>query len=93
MPMPKGFKSKGGYATIDPTWGGMNFRNIAEHMTDEGDKMNHSTARNIFLRAMSTIASHIAKNVDGDVASPDIQEIARNPEFQAGVAEILRELQ
>lgn len=92
MPMPKGHKTAGGYATIDPTWGGMNFRRIAEQMTSEGDKMNHSTARNVFLRAMASIASHVAKNMDGDVSDVNIDQIAKNPEFQASVAEILREL-
>jgi len=92
MPMPKGHKSAGGYATIDPAWGGMNFRGIAEQMTSEGDKMNHSTARNVFLRAMTSIAAHVAKNIASDLDNIDIDSIAKNPEFQASVAEILREM-
>jgi len=92
MPMPKGHKSAGGYATIDPEWGGMNFRGIAEQMTSEGDKMNHSTARNVFLRAMTSIAAHVAKNIASDLDNIDIDSIAKNPEFQASVAEILREM-
>ena len=32
--------------------GGLDYRSIAEKMTTEGHKMNHATARNIFLRAM-----------------------------------------
>ena len=39
MPMPKGHKSKNGYATVQID-GGMGYREIAEHMTESGDEMN-----------------------------------------------------
>ena len=48
MSMPKGFKSKQGYATVSSTDGGMDYRTIAQKMTEDGHQMNHATARNIF---------------------------------------------
>ena len=43
MSMPKGHKSKHGYATISSVEGGMDYRTIAETMTKDGHKMNHAT--------------------------------------------------
>ena len=56
MSMPKGYKAQHGYATVNTTLGGLGYREIAEKMTEEGNKMNHSTARNVFLSAMSKFA-------------------------------------
>ena len=89
MSMPKGHKSKHGYATISSIEGGMDYRTIAETMTEEGHKMNHATARNIFLSAMCKIAKPL-HNINGQSTSDDIlRRTAGDPRFQAGVAEIL----
>jgi len=53
--MPTGKKFKNGYATVRENC--LKYREIAEAMTDTGDKMNHSTARNIFLSAMKNFKS------------------------------------
>ena len=90
MSMPTGKTFDHGYGSKAPE--GIGYREIAEKMTDMGDKMNHSTARNVFLRAMTSIASHVAKNIASDLDNIDIDSIAKNPEFQASVAEILREM-
>lgn len=39
MSMPKGYKIERGYATVNEL-GGLDYRSIAEQMTDEGHKMN-----------------------------------------------------
>ena len=56
MSMPKGYKVEHGYATVGD---GLGYREIAEKMTETGDKMNHSTARNVFLSAMSKFCNGI----------------------------------
>ena len=56
MSMPKGFKSSHGYATVTDNQG-LGYREIAEHMSLKGDKMNHSTARNVFLIIQSYLKS------------------------------------
>ena len=61
MSMPKGYKSSHGYATVSNIQGGLGYREIAEKMTAEGDKMNHSTARNVFLAAMRKLARDLCK--------------------------------
>ncbi len=89
MPMPKGFKATHGYATNKQFAGGEDYRAIAEHMTSRGYKMNHATARNVFLSALRKIARPI--HAVNQVATTDeqLQCTAKDPRFQAGIAEIL----
>lgn len=91
MSMPKGFKSRKGYATIAEIPGALDYRTIAEKMTDSGDKMNHATARNIFLSAMKKLAEpiHILYNLDDSDES--IMITAKDPEFQSGIIDMFDE--
>ena len=88
--MPKGFKKTHGYATVDVSAGGLGYREIAEHMTASGDKMNHSTARNVFMSAMGKIASDVSLHFDGDMKP--VNDMAKDPRFQSGVYDILSDL-
>lgn len=88
MPMPKGYQSKFGYATVSSQDGCLTYREIAEEMTAAGDKINHSTARNIFLRAMNKIAESVVEyHSDGDPAI-----IAEDPRFQEAIQELASEI-
>lgn len=89
MPMPKGFKSKHGYATTKQFSGGQDYRAIAEEMTQQGYKMNHATARNVFLSALRKIARPVHKVNNLSTSEDLLQRTAKDPRFQAGVAEIL----
>ena len=92
MPMPKGFKSEHGYATNRSFDGGQDYRTIAEKMTKAGNKMNHATARNVFLSALCKIAKPV-HNLHGIPTSEEsIKSTAKDPRFQSGVAEILASL-
>ena len=88
MPMPKGYTSEFGYATVSSEDGCLTYREIADALTKEGDKINHSTARNIFLRAMRKIASHVTSDFDG----VDSDAIAEDPRFQKAIQEFASEL-
>ncbi len=89
MPMPKGHKIQHGYSTNKSFDGGHDYRTIAEKMTSSGHKMNHATARNIFLSAMYKIAKPVHA-LNGQSTSEDIlKRTAGDPRFQAGVAEII----
>ena len=89
MPMPKGFKSENGYATIKQFAGGCDYRSIAEKMTKDGHKMNHATARNVFLASMKKIVTGVCRLQDETVTDEDMYRIASDPRFQAGVYDIL----
>ena len=89
MPMPKGFKSENGYATTKSFAGGEDYRTIANKMTKQGYKMNHATARNVFLSALRKLAKPVHQMNDMPVNEDMLQKTAKDPRFQAGVAEIL----
>lgn len=92
MPMPKGFKSTNGYATVTEFSGGSDYRTIAEKMTTSGHKMNHATARNVFLGALRKIAKPVHKMHGLSESHEDLQVTAKDPRFQSGVAEILESI-
>ena len=86
MSMPKGFKSKNGYSSVKGT--GLGYREMAEKMTEAGDKMNHATARNVFLSAMTKIVDPIKKSTG---SKRDTNEIIRDPSFQQALQQIISE--
>jgi hypothetical protein len=89
MTMPKGHKSPHGYATVKSLPGGMDYRSIAEKMTTTGDKMNHATARNVFLCAMKKFAVPILKMYNMPVDDASIMRTAKDPRFQESIVDIL----
>ena len=88
MPMPKGYTSEFGYSSVAGIDGCLTYREIAEAMTESGDKMNHSTARNVFLSAMRKIAKKVTHG-EGSVASATVAE---DPRFQAAIQELAAEI-
>ena len=89
MPMPKGYRAEHGYATNKSFEGGEDYRTIAEKLTSQGSKMNHATARNVFLSALCKIAKSVHVMHDLPVGDEHLRRTARDPRFQSGVAEIL----
>ena len=92
MTMPKGFKVENGYAT-SAELGGKSYHQIAEIMTDRGFKMNHSTARNIFVSGLSKIASNLIEIHGINFDAKRIKEIAIDPRFQEAVSDYMRDIQ
>ena len=90
MAMPKGYKAKNGYATVSEI--GMGYREIAETLTDEGFKMNHSTARNGFLSAMQKLAKEVCNLYNVEASNEDIVKMAADPRFQQGIYGIMCDL-
>lgn len=88
MTLIKGVRVDRGYATVTEDEG-VNYREIADTMTEMGYSMNHSSARNYVLRAMRKFAEAICEKWDVNVDEKRIDEIAKDPSFQQGVAELL----
>ena len=84
MSMPKGMKHENGYATVE----GPGYREIAEYMTKQGFKMNHATARNYFIRALTKLAKPLCNEFNGTVA-PLV--VAQDPRFQSAIAVLIKE--
>ena len=92
MSMPKGHKSKQGYATVASLEGGMDYRTIAKKMSDDGDQLNHATARNIFLRAMKKLATPVCELYELDESQDKIEKTARDPRFQSSMVELISDI-
>ena len=88
MPMPKGYTSEFGYATVSSEDGCLTYREIADALTADGDKINHSTARNIFLRAMRKIAAEVTS----EYPEADSDAVAEDPRFQEAIQQFAAEI-
>lgn len=91
MSMPKGHKSQFGYSTISDLPGGRGFREISEHMTASGHKMNHSNARNILMSGLGKIAREVCAVYGEGVSEERLKQITNDPRFQSGVYDMLVE--
>tara|TARA_B100000214_G_scaffold73151_1_gene49080 strand:- start:3788 stop:4066 length:279 start_codon:yes stop_codon:yes gene_type:complete len=91
MSMPKGIKIERGYATVTDL-SGMDYRSIAEKMTEEGFKMNHATARNVFVKGLSKIAREVCVLYGQDCSPENLKNVAINPAFQNAIAEMITEI-
>ena len=89
MTMPKGYRSKHGYATVKTQLGGLGYREISEKMCEDGYKMNHSTARNIFLSVMSKLAREACSLYDVNPTADNVKRISSDPRFQSGIFDVL----
>ena len=89
--MQKGKKFECGYATIEEN--GVNYRDIAETMTELGYKMNHSSARNYVLRVMRKFVDAIVEKNGFAVTQGEAENISRSPLFQSGIHDVLHELE
>ena len=92
MSMPKGYKKETGYGTAK-SLGGMSYHDIAKKMNENNFKMNHSTARNLFVSGLMKIASNISSMYEQSFDSTKIKKIAIDPRFQEAVADYMRELE
>lgn len=72
---------------------GLGLHDIAKVMSDDGHKMNHSTVRNIINRSFIKIASNISKKYDLKHSEEEIFNIAKSPQFQESVIELLKRKQ
>lgn len=89
MPMPKGHKMESGYST-SKSLGGDSYHNISSKMTEKGHKMNHSTARNVFVNALKKIAQDVVTVYGVDCDDKEITRIAKDPRFQDAVIQFMR---
>ena len=92
MSMPKGYKVELGYATVNSESGGLGYREIAEKMTSDGFKMNHSTARNITVDSLKKLAQVVADFHDVKYTEKELIKIAKDPRFQSGICDIIKDL-
>jgi len=91
MPMPKGYKKETGYGSAK-SLGGMSYHKIAETMNEKDFKMNHSTARNLFVNGLMKIAENISSIYGEKLDKKRLKEIAIDPRFQEVVSDYMRDI-
>tara|TARA_B100000212_G_scaffold281290_1_gene221269 strand:+ start:7 stop:285 length:279 start_codon:yes stop_codon:yes gene_type:complete len=75
------------YVTVNNN--GLGLHAIAKIMTDDGDKMNHSTVRNIINRSFVKVAKNMTNKYDLKYSEEQIFNIAKSPEFQESIVTLL----
>ena len=92
MALRRGTKVDRGYATVVGDEG-VNYRDVAETMTELGFNMNHSSARNYVIRIMKKFAQEFSSQWGLDLNEKKIDAIAKSPMFQQGISEILHNIE
>lgn len=72
---------------------GVNYRDIADVMSELGFCMNHSSARNHVLRIMRKFVHALAENSGTKLDETAIDVVAKSAEFQQNVSDILHEIE
>ena len=71
----------------------MSYHDIAKEMNKKDFKMNHSTARNLFVSGLIKIAENISILHGESFDKKKLKSIAIDPRFQESVAEYMREIE
>ena len=87
--MPKGKKFETGFASVKGV--GMSYHSISAEMCKKGFYMNHSTARNIFIRAMKKLSNSIISELEAKDA--DAKVISKSPMFQEAIRDLIYEIE
>lgn len=72
---------------------GVNYRDIAECMTELGYPMNHSSARNHVLRVMCKFVQAISRDHGIRMSDEQAFKIAKEPQFQHAMHDLLQDLE
>jgi len=89
--MPKGFKSKNGYGSAK-MFDGKTYHQISDEMKMRGYKMNHSSCRNEYIKALIKIAKQISDLYELDHDFDQLKKIAIDPDFQESVRKFMGEM-
>jgi transposase-like protein len=72
---------------------GVNYRDIADVMSELGFYMNHSSARNHVLRIMRKFVTALAENSGAQLDECAVDLVAKSAEFQHNVSDILHAIE
>lgn len=84
-------KNTKGYATVLEDEG-INYREIADIMSEIGFIMNHSSARNYILRIMTKFVNEFDKEWSLGLTDDKARLVASTPEFQNVISDLLHNL-
>ena len=72
-------------------YNGLDYRSIAEIMTKDGNKMNHSSVRNYITRGFCKVVKGISKEYGINYSDEEIKKIAQSPDFQSSIIDMMKE--
>lgn len=78
------------YVVVGNDHDGLDYRSIAEIMTNDGHKMNHSSVRNYIVRSFKKVAAEVTKQYGLEYNEQQIDELAKSPEFQHSLIDIIK---
>ena len=81
--------NKNKYITVN-NFSGNSYSKVAEIMSNEGYKMNHSSVRNYVTRGFCKIVKNISINYDLNYTDDQIKKIAQSQEFQDSIIKIMK---
>lgn len=85
-------KNNKGYATVLEDEG-INYREIADIMSEIGFVMNHSSARNYVLRVMTKFVHAFDEEWNLELSDEKIKNVAASPQFQNVISDLLHNLE
>lgn len=91
MNLKKNFTPIKGYATVNEDEG-VNYREIADIMSEVGFIMNHSSVRNYILRIMQKFINAFDNEMELNLSKEKLKIIAASPQFQNVIADLLHDL-
>ena len=65
--------------------GGLDYRTIANIMSKEGHKMNHSSVRNYITRGFCKVVKGITSDYNVKYTDAEIKKIAQSAQFQDSI--------
>ena len=92
MAIKKGSKFAKGYATVIEDEG-VNYREIADIMSEIGFIMNHSSARNYVIRVMTKFVQAFDRELSLGMTDEKIRTVAASPIFQNVISDLLHNLE
>lgn len=92
MALKRGSRFPKGYATVIEDEG-INYREIADIMSEIGFVMNHSSARNYVLRVMSKFVEAFDEEWGLNLSDEKIKAVAAAPQFQNVISDLLHNLE
>ena len=78
------------YVTVGNDHKGLDYRSIAEIMTNDGHKMNHSSVRNYIVRSFTKVAESLSSSYGMNYTAEEIDKIAKSPDFQHALIDVMK---
>lgn len=80
--------AKNKYVTLEQ---GIDFRRIAQIMTDSGYQMNHATARNVLMMSLGNLVRHISEELGTEITEDQVKRILKDQKVHEALSDVLFE--